>query len=171
MDGIHGTVGPEYDHLVLRIDLGEPWLVDVGWGDTFREPMPLLADSEFVDSLGRPYRLSVRGDEWDVIEWFDPASAPQGSEAYASYPEWRTQYRFTLGPRTFAEFEPACLWQQTEAPSFTEHRICTIATPDGRRTLMDDRLIERSGTTRSERMVTEDEVPTLLRDLFGVELG
>ena len=25
--------GPEFDHLVLRVDLEEPWLADVGFGD------------------------------------------------------------------------------------------------------------------------------------------
>jgi hypothetical protein len=43
-----------------------------------------------------------------------------------------------------------------------------MATPTGRRTLMDDRLIEREGASRTERRVAEDEVPVLLEKLFGV---
>ena len=164
------TVGPEYDHLVLRVEIDGPWLVDVGWGDTFREPMPLVADSEFVDSLDRPYRLQVNGADWDVIERFEPASALDTVESPSSEPDWRTQYRFTLQPRAFAEFEPTCRWQETESPFFTRHRFCTIATSDGRRTLMDDRLIERSGRERTERVIDESEVPELLRSLFGVAL-
>jgi N-hydroxyarylamine O-acetyltransferase len=142
--------GQEFDHLVLRVELDEPWLVDVGFGDTFREPMPLQPDSEFLDSLGRTYRLEVNGEVWELNEQ-------------------RTQYRFTLAPRAFAEFEPMCRWQQTESPYFTGHRFCTIATADGRRTLMDDRLIVHSGAERTEREIDEAEVPGLLAGLFGIQ--
>lgn len=146
-----GRESHEYDHLTLRVDLDEPWLVDVGFGDCFREPLPLQPGSVLVDSLGRTYRLRVDGDAWELSE------------------DERAQYRLTLTPRAFAEFEPMCRWQQTESPWFTGHRICTIATPDGRRTLLDDRLIVHSGAERTEREVDEAEVPELLASLFGME--
>ncbi len=60
--------------------------------------------------------------------------------------------------------------QETEAPYFTSHRICTLGTPDGRVTLYDDRLIVHAGGERNERAVDEREVPELLRELFGVVL-
>lgn len=171
IDGVHGMVGPEYDHLALRVDLEEPWLTDVGFGDTFRTPMPLVANSELTDPLGRGYRLEVTGEEWDVRERLEPgAEAFDAVEHLGAEASWRTQFRFTLRPCAFAEFEPTCRWQETESPYFTQHRLCTIATPDGRRTLMDDRLIERSVGKRTERRVDEDEVPGLLWSLFGVQL-
>src|SRR6476661_9816152 len=34
----NGGNAPEFDHLALRVDLEEPWLVDVGFGDSFLEP-------------------------------------------------------------------------------------------------------------------------------------
>ncbi len=145
-----GRESHEYDHLTLRVDLVEPWLVDVGYGDCFREPMPLRADSEFVDSLGRSYRLAVDGELWEL------------SDA-------EPQYRFTLTPRAYAEFEPMCRWQQTESPWFTGHRMCTIATPDGRLTLLDDKLITHAGGERAEREIDEAEVPELLSALFGID--
>ncbi len=147
-----GRESHEYDHLTLRVDLDEPWLVDVGYGDVFRDPMPLRPGSEFVDALGRTYRLRVDGEDWELSDE-------------------EPQYRFTLTPRAFAEFEPMCRWQQTESPWFTGHRMCTIATPDGRVTLLDDRLIVHAGGERTEREVDEGEVPVLLSTLFGVELG
>src|SRR5271170_530754 len=36
-----GSYGPEFDHLALRVDLEEPWLADVGFGDCFLEPLRL----------------------------------------------------------------------------------------------------------------------------------
>ena len=37
----NGEEGPEFDHLALRVDLGEPWLADVGFGESFLEPLRL----------------------------------------------------------------------------------------------------------------------------------
>jgi N-hydroxyarylamine O-acetyltransferase len=171
VDGVHGAEGPEFDHLVLRVDLDEPWLVDVGFGDSFRTPMPLRDDVEHTDPLGRTYRFEVRGDDWDLRERLtDDAEAPDVVDGLGPDAEWRTQFRFTLRPRELADFEATCRWQQTDSPFFTGHRFCTLATPDGRRTLMDDRLIVRHAGTRTERPVTEDEVPGLLLDRFGVAL-
>src|SRR3954453_19750282 len=35
-----GTLGIPFDHLLLRVDFDEPVLVDVGWGETYRSPLP-----------------------------------------------------------------------------------------------------------------------------------
>ena len=153
-----GALGPEFDHLVLRVDIDEPWLVDVGFGDTFREPLRLVEGAEQVDSLGRAYRLDRDGDDWTLFE-------RQTSEA-----PWAPQHRFTLVSRGLADFVAMCHWQETEAPYFTSHRICTLGTPDGRVTLYNDRLIVHAGRERNERAVDEREVPELLRELFGVVL-
>jgi N-hydroxyarylamine O-acetyltransferase len=153
-----GTLGPEFDHLVLRVDLDEPWLVDAGFGDTFREPLRLVEGLEQADSLGRAYRLDREGDDWMLLE-------RRTSEA-----PWVPQYRFTLAPHELSDFVAMCRWQETEAPYFTSHRICTLGTPDGRVTLYDDRLIVHAGGERNERVVDEREVPELLHELFGVVL-
>jgi hypothetical protein len=39
-----GSLGPEYDHLTLRVDLDQPWLADVGFGDSFLDPLRLQPD-------------------------------------------------------------------------------------------------------------------------------
>ena len=153
-----GSVGPEFDHLVLRVDLEEPWLVDVGFGDTFREPLRMVEGLEQTDSLGRAHRLDCDGEEWTLV----------GRQTVAA--SWVPQYRFTLLRRNLDDFEPMCRWQQTEAPYFTEHRLCSVGTPDGRVTLYDDRLIVHAAGGRTERAVEEGEVLELLRDAFGVEL-
>lgn len=152
-----GTVGPEFDHLVLRVDLDEPWLADVGFGDTFREPLR-LGEGEQRDSLGRAYRLEREGDDWIL------------RERRSLDEPWTAQYRFTLVPRQLADFVPMCRWQETEAPYFTGHRVCSRSRPDGRVTLYDDRLIVHASGQRTERAVDEREVPELLRELFGVTL-
>src|SRR5690348_18327942 len=41
-----GSDGPEFDHLALRVDLDQPWLADVGFGDSFLDPLRLELNAE-----------------------------------------------------------------------------------------------------------------------------
>lgn len=34
-----GSESPEFDHLALRVDMEQPWLADVGFGDSFLKPL------------------------------------------------------------------------------------------------------------------------------------
>ena len=44
--------GPEFDHLALRVDLDETWLADVGFGDSFLEPLLLKPGIEQKQDVG-----------------------------------------------------------------------------------------------------------------------
>src|SRR5581483_401406 len=48
----NGGEGPEFDHLALRVDLDEPWLADVGFGESFVEPLRLEMGIEQTDPAG-----------------------------------------------------------------------------------------------------------------------
>ena len=37
----HGVFSPDFDHMTLLVRLDEPWLADVGFGDSFVEPIKL----------------------------------------------------------------------------------------------------------------------------------
>jgi len=58
-----GGEGPEFDHLTLRIDLEGPWLADVGFGDSFLEPLRLEAETEQADPSGT-FRLIEDAGQW-----------------------------------------------------------------------------------------------------------
>ena len=116
---LEGGFGPEFDHLALRVDLEQPWLVDVGFGECFREPIPLAAGGD------QEYRLTESEGVWILSR----AGAPQ--------------YRFTLARRELPDFAEMCRYHQTSPQSsFTRERITTLARPDGRVTLSGLRLIE-----------------------------
>src|SRR5262249_58987997 len=87
--------------------------------------------------------------------------------------EWEAQYRFTLQPRSMADFVDRCHYQQTSPDShFTQRRICSLALPEGRITLSDLRLITTLHGARDERdLASEDEYKDLLAELFGVTLS
>lgn len=150
-----GGYGPEFDHLALHVDLDQPWLADVGFGEGFLEPLRLDPGMEQAQS-GRIYRLT-RIDDGFVLEVMAEG-------------RWKEEYAFTLRPRELQEFAGMCHYHQTSPEShFTHHRICSLATPEGRVTLSDGKLIETRGSSRQERLLSGDqEWRAKLHDLFGV---
>ncbi len=153
-----GGFGPDFDHLTLRVDLAEPWLADVGFGGGFREPLRLLPDVEQVEPHGA-YRLIRQGDAWRY-------------DSRDESGEWVPEYLFTLQPRQLPDFAPMCHWQQTSPDSpFTRKRFCSLATPEGRITLRDDRLIITQNGHREERPLEgETTFADALRSIFGIVL-
>jgi N-hydroxyarylamine O-acetyltransferase len=156
-----GILGPEFDHLTLRVQCpNEPhsWLADVGFGDSFLAPLHFEEQAEQLDGL-RAYRIERDG----AYRWV-------WERAYDG--TWTRQYRFDLQPRQLSDFAAMCLWQQTSPESsFTQRRICTRATPDGRITLSDMRLITTVNGQRSERQLErEADCAAALRTHFGIVL-
>ena len=41
-----GGFGPEFDQMLLKVQLEEPWLVDVGFGDSFVDPIVFHAEEQ-----------------------------------------------------------------------------------------------------------------------------
>jgi N-hydroxyarylamine O-acetyltransferase len=85
--------------------------------------------------------------------------------------DWEPQYRFTLQPYTFADYEETSMWHQTSPDShFTKNRICSLATDDGRVTLSDMRLITtgHQQLRYEQTLTTQEEYDRILRDQFGI---
>ncbi len=159
----NGTFGLEFDHLTLMVECprtgdGTRWLADVGWGDSFVEPLRIDDVDEQPQGL-RAYRIE-QADGYRVM-W---------QRNYAG--TWERQYSFTLRPRRFGEFAGMCVYHQTSPDSiFTRKRIVTMAAPDGRVSLDNTRFIMTTGGIRRERQVeSEDEWRWLLREHFAIEL-
>ncbi|MBO0722891.1 MAG: arylamine N-acetyltransferase [Blastocatellia bacterium] len=155
-----GGFGPAFAHMALLVSLDERWLVDVGFGDSFREPLVIENRNEQKQG-GRIYRIDASGTHLTLM-WRDERVSD----------EWKAQYRFTLQPYEYADYEEMCRYQQTSPAShFTQGRICTRATPDGRLTLSGMRLITTSHGNRQERLLhNEAEVVLVLREYFGIEI-
>ncbi len=150
-----GGFGPEFDHLTLLVHLEEEWLADVGFGESFRQPLRLQADLEQRQSEGS-YRLEREGEYWIYQE-----------ESQA----WKPQYRFTLQPHALSDFTAMCRYQQTSPQShFTQKRICSLAKPSGRITLSGQQLITTTAGERTERLLTDQEYPVVLAEQFGIVL-
>jgi N-hydroxyarylamine O-acetyltransferase len=152
-----GGFGPEFDHLTLLVEVDHPWLADVGFGDSFRLPLRLDDSEAQVQRLGS-YRLDHQDDQVTLLRLVDE--------------HWEPQYRFTLRPHAITDFAAMCRFHQTSPQShFTQKRICTLATPEGRITLSDWHLITTIGAERREQVLADEvEERAALATHFGIVL-
>ena len=152
-----GIFGREFAHMALMVTLSERWLVDVGFGDSFLEPLRL--DEQNTQAQGNNAYRIVREDQSRVLK-------RQSSEGV-----WKSQYRFTLKPCEYSDYADMCRYHQTSPEShFTKARICSRATPVGRISLSDLRfIITTTDGKRQEQILTnQEEYATILRDYFGI---
>ncbi len=139
-----GSETPEFDHLTLRVDLQGPWLADVGFGDSFLDPLRLETGTEQAQD-GRKFRIVKRADSLRVER-----TEPDGT--------WKREYSFTLQPRRLDEFAAMCHYHQTSRESpFTRKSLCTMATKEGRITLSDRKLVVTKNGSKEERILGPDE--------------
>ena len=152
-----GGFGPEFDHMLLRVDLDEPWLVDVGFGDSFVDPIVFRAGG--ADQVnGHRYLVSPLGEGWQLLRQDDKGET--------------SLYIFRDVPHQLSEYEEMSKFHQTSPESgFTKRWICSKATADGRITVANGRLIVTSKRGREETLFdTGEEVRQCLGDHFGIEL-
>lgn len=152
-----GGFGPPFDHMALLVRLEERWLADVGFGDSFCEPLLLDEEGEQKQECGA-YRITREGEHLTLEQ--------RDGEL------WNPQYRFTLQPYNLADYSEMCRYHQTSPESpFTQRRTCSLATVDGRITLSNMRLISTTRGERQERELTdEQEYAATLSERFGVVL-
>jgi len=150
-----GSYSPPFDHMALMISLEERWLADVGFGDSFLEPL-LLDEEHEQPQPPDAFRIDRNGDYRIVMR--------------RETDEWKPNYRFGLQPYAYADFAEMCRYQQTSPAShFTQKRICSRATETGRITLSDMRLIETIDKQREEKTLTsQTEYDLVLRERFGI---
>ena len=144
---------------MLLVQLEGRWLADVGFGDSFEEPLRL--DEPGVQLIGgRGYRVSRAGDDWRMDQRFDTDGLAEG-------------FLFTLEARQLDDFARQCRAFQVRADSpFRRGHICSRATPVGRVTVSDRRLIITEDGERTERSLQgEDEVAAAIAELFGFDLA
>jgi N-hydroxyarylamine O-acetyltransferase len=152
-----GSFSADFDHMTLLVKLDQNWLVDVGFGDSFREPLLLEAGLEQEQGT-ESFRLVYDEPQWTLF---------RRKRSEDSLP----QYQFTLQPYNYADYEERCWYQQTSPEShFTKGRMCSRATPEGRITLSEMRFITTSlSGERDERTLdTTEEYTFFLKEQFGI---
>lgn len=150
--------GPEFDHMALLVHLDKPYLVDVGFGDSARQPLAMPA-GEAEDVSGR-YRIArAEGHAAYHLQKWEAAG-------------WAPQFAFTTTPYELPAYDAMCEYHQSSPESpFTQRSVCTRATPTGRLTLSPDSLTITEDDHKEKVAITSpEEYQQLLFVHFGVRL-
>lgn len=151
-----GEPGIEFAHLVLRVDLEKAWLVDVGNGQSVREPLALDGSNESY-AEGLFFRVQTIDGKHYLMQW-----------AAGDRPQPR--FVFDLIPRRIEEFSAANEFHQTSAEShFTKKPFSTVALLTGRATLAGDKFTLRQHDRVEEFDIQPAERTEYLRKWFGIE--
>jgi N-hydroxyarylamine O-acetyltransferase len=128
--------GDYFDHMALVVN--NTWLCDIGFGGgSFMEPLSLETTQQQKDAGGTFQIEHLSENQWLL-----------SSRLKATEP-MKPVYYFDLTPRKIAEFEPECIRkQQDPQSSFVTRKICTMATPDGRVSLLNEELTIRTGDNK-----------------------
>jgi N-hydroxyarylamine O-acetyltransferase len=155
-----GTLGPEYDHMAVCIEChGKKYLADVGYGDLFTRPIEICKG---IQNDGRHQFLlrELTDQEFILSMYLDDSTLVD-------------KYRFNIRDVSVEKFNDICLEKQTSPSSyFVKNVVCTKPTISGRVTIFNDRLVEKKGMQRIERLIVDDsDLRVHLRDLFGITLA
>jgi len=152
--------GPAFDHMLLLVQFpNQQFIADVGFGDSFNEPLKFNENKQ--DQISGTYQILPDYDEFTIYR-SKPNSEPE------------PQYTFTLKNFHQSDFEEMCDYQQTSENSlFTQKSICTIATEGGRVTISNGRLIITNfvdGSKTKTMIKNETEYRQLLGDYFDIAI-
>ena len=144
------------DHLTLQVTLDEPFLVDVGFGDSFI----------------RPLRLNLAGPQDGGTGSFEFLASPQGTTLAKDVDAIpAAQFRFKRVNHALADFDAASEYlQTTEGLHWTKWPFATRLLEGGpdRVTLLADKLkVTRDGTTEETR-VEADVWSAVLQEWFSM---
>lgn len=149
---------PMRRHRVLCVTCADRsrWIVDVGIGQpTYRRPLAFTENTE-QHVCGDTYHLVHRDFYgWVIEDWHKGA--------------WRPFYSFTEEVQLPIDYEMPSYWCEKHPDSpFTKGYMLSIKTDTGRITLDDHTFRRFEGDNVVEKTLTEDEIPAVLQDVFGI---
>jgi N-hydroxyarylamine O-acetyltransferase len=161
---------PYRDHMALLVDLEQPYLVDVGFGDSVRCPVPLNGETR-VDVSGA-YRVVLDADAGYGSHQKDEKAEAVYLLQKAADEAWLTQYRFTTIPQSLTDYQARCDFLAISPDSnFTQRTVCSLATPTGRISLSREHLtVTENGQQTKVPIETEAAFDAALERHFGIAL-
>ena len=157
-----GTVGRERlgplaegNHLIMLVQLDQPWLADAGFGNGILEPLPLI-EGEHKQN-GFVFRLAHAGQRWN----------------FYNHDYGGPGFDFTLEPRTLGDFAERCHWLQTSPDSgFVRVAVCHRWHADGLTSLRGAVLQHITPDGVKEQVIeSESDYRYSLDNTFDLDLG
>ncbi len=142
-----GVLGSEFDHMTLLVETKDSWLVDVGFGgSSFIRPLSMQMDVIQKDQAGFYKFKKVEPANYQLL---------YGRET----DDLKPLYNFSTSPQVIESFQAQCSWKQVDVEShFVKDKICTIATPEGRKSLLNDSFTTRVYDQISTRPIVNAEM-------------
>ena len=153
-----GEFDPHFGHMMIIVKLeDQPFLVDVGFGNSFSNPKKIEVGTVQMDYTTY-WKFETDPDENFLLQYSDNTS------------NFKTKYRFSLEEKQIIQFMEMCVFHQTSEKSpFTQGKIISIKTLDGRVTLTNKKLqiLKLSETSESD-ILNEDEFLSKLEQYFSI---
>lgn len=155
-----GCYGEEFDHMALIGTIEDDnFLVDVGFGEFSLYPIKIELNKETSDPRGI-FIIETFDENYKVIKKKNVDG------------KFIPEYLFSEKERQLVEFYGMCNYHQTSNEShFTQKKICSLPTKNGRITLTGDTLrITENGEIKERKLNTEQEIQKELWNNFGINL-
>lgn len=153
-----GEFGRPFDHMAIVVTLGEDeWLVDVGFGESPTSPLKIIKGVVQMDYT-RYWRMDTDPDENFILKVSGDTS------------NFKSKYLFTTDEKQLIQFMEMCEYHQNSvASTFTQKKLITQLTPNGRVTLTDRKLkVLELGEIVETEIMHEDEFLSKLEHHFGI---
>jgi N-hydroxyarylamine O-acetyltransferase len=154
------SYSPEFDHMaIIALIKNEHYLVDVGFGEFAFSPINIKPGKETNDP-GGIFKIELFDENHKVVK-------KKNTEG-----KFIPEYLFSEKERQIEEFYPMCYYHQTSNEShFTQKRICSLPTQNGRKTLTGNTLkITEKEVVTETQLNNEQEVQDILWNYFGIKL-
>ena len=156
-----GDYGVPMNHMCLLVTIdNRRYLADVGFGASFIEPLIIDTSDIQEQPVGR-FKIEIDGD-----------TAYYHNQGIGA-DEMQIGYRFFFNPHALADYETACHYMQTSPKThFTQKRVCSRWSEQGRITLSDDKFIVTTwdGQRTEIPINNEEQWHHLLKQHFGIAL-
>lgn len=152
-------LGPEFDHMAIIATIDKVnYLVDVGFGEFAFHPLAVKLNREQTDPRGI-FRIQSFDNNYLMV-----------SKKNTNH-EFTPEYVFTKKGRHLHEFYEMCHYHQSDAAShFTQKRICSLPTKEGRITLSGNVLkITSGGKTTEKELANETDIEQVLKSYFKID--
>lgn len=143
-------------HAAIIVQLDQPYLIDVGFGDSTSLPIPLNGEEQ--TDISDTYRVIQQLDHSFYLERISDT-------------EIKTLYRFYLTSKALVDFHEGCVFNQVaKESSFTHSDIVTRATTTGRITLSDQTVTITENNIKTKTILSIEEKVHFLEDIFDIRL-
>lgn len=150
----------EFDHVLIIVSINtDRWLVDVGFGDNFLEPIKFEENTPQEDLKGNFKIIKYGNSKYQLLKSLNGL-------------EYSVEYTFTLQERNLYDFKERYTYFETSPNSrFRKNSMCSLEKENGRISLKEDKLIITEYGKREEKKVNnESEFLSILKQIFNITI-